>query len=82
MKQPVSTPAQKMATPWGAMSLVFELGYIIALPAAAFGFGGAYLDKHYVGLSPLLTIAGLILAFILSSFIVVHRVKAISKSAV
>lgn len=63
---------------WEASSLVFELGYLIALPAALFGFGGAYLDKH-LNMSPLFVIAGLLLAFAVSAFAVIGKVRSITQ---
>ncbi len=62
-----------------AVGLVWELGYLIAIPAFAFGFGGAYLDKRY-DLSPLFLILGLALALTLSGFAVYRRVKEINSS--
>ena len=48
-----------------------QLGFIIALPAVAFGFGGAYLDRA-LGTSPLLVLVGLGVA-IMSSSLWIHR---------
>lgn len=62
---------------WSALGLVWELGYIIAIPAVLFGFGGAYLDKRF-GLSPLFTLLGLLLALLISGFAVYRRVKDVS----
>lgn len=73
-----SKPASNMSTPWGAVSLVFELGYIIAIPAALLGFGGAYLDQH-METSPLFVVVGLLLAFAISALAVVSKVKSITK---
>lgn len=70
------TPAQNNAY-WEALGLVFELGYLIAIPAFLFGFGGAHLDKIY-GTSPLGVIAGLIIALLISSFAVYRRVQRIT----
>jgi len=49
------------------LSLVGQLGFIIALPAAAFGFGGAWLDRQF-GTSPLFILLGLGVAILTSSF--------------
>ncbi len=76
MSNTPSKMASKMSSPLGAMSLVFEIGFIIALPGVGLGFAGAHLDKAW-GTSPLCTIAGLLIAFILSAFIVVSRVKGL-----
>ncbi len=61
---------------WMALGLVWELGWLIAIPAFLFGFGGAYVDKHY-GSSPTFVLVGLLLAFILSAFMVYRRVKGV-----
>lgn len=54
--------------------LVGEIGFLIALPAALFGFGGAYVDDLW-GTSPLMMILGLALALFGSSLAVWHRIK-------
>jgi len=45
--------------------LAWSLGWIIAVPAALFGFGGAYLDKS-LGTTPLFILLGLGVAVTLS----------------
>jgi F0F1-type ATP synthase assembly protein I len=72
-----ATAAKDKQTMWMALGLVWELGYLIALPAFLFGFGGAYLDKYF-GTSPIFVLTGLLIALAISSFIVYKRVKAIS----
>ena len=67
---------EQAASMWNALSIAWEVGYIIAIPAFALGFGGAYLDKQY-GSSPLLTIAGILLALIVSGFTIWRRIKSI-----
>jgi hypothetical protein len=50
-------PSQKSTpgpTPIAAFGIVGELGYIIAVPALLFGFGGAYIDKYF-GTAPLIS---------------------------
>lgn len=61
---------------WGAMSLVFELGYIIAIPAVGFSFGGRYMDIHF-GTSPLFLLLGICSALMLSAYMVYTKVKKI-----
>ena len=61
---------------WSAVNLAWELGYLIALPAFAFGFGGAYVDKYY-GTSPFGVVIGLLLAMVLSGVGVWRKVKEI-----
>ncbi|MFH0770497.1 MAG: AtpZ/AtpI family protein [Candidatus Peregrinibacteria bacterium] len=61
---------------WLAIRLAWDLGFIIAVPAALFGFSGAYLDKIW-GTSPLLLLVGFILAVILSAIGVRRRITDI-----
>jgi F0F1-type ATP synthase assembly protein I len=59
-----------------ALSLVFELGYMIAIPAVGFSFGGRYLDMYF-GTSPLFLLVGIVSALILSSFMVYKKIQHI-----
>lgn len=59
-----------------AVRLAWSLGYIIALPAVLFGFGGAYLDKHF-HTSPFLLLLGLGIAMGISAVGVYRRLKEI-----
>jgi ATP synthase protein I len=59
---------------WRSIGIVWEIGYMIVIPAVVFGFLGAWLDKLW-GLSPLLLICGLALAFVVSAIAVAHRVR-------
>jgi F0F1-type ATP synthase assembly protein I len=59
-----------------AIKLAWDLGYIIAIPAVLFGFGGAYLDKYY-GTTPFLMLAGFIIAITLSGLGVARKVRRI-----
>ncbi len=60
-----------------AVGLVWEIGWVIAVPAFLFGFGGAYVDKYYET-SPLFMIGGLLVALLFSGFAVYRRVKQIT----
>lgn len=53
-----------------------ELGYLIAVPAVLFGFGGAYLDKQMHTI-PLFIVIGLCCAGIISFVAVRRKVKEI-----
>ncbi len=64
-------PKNQEMSPWKAYALVGEIGYLIAIPAFLFGFGGAYLDK-YLHTSPLFLILGLVIALV-SSMMAVRR---------
>lgn len=59
--------------------LAWSLGFIIALPAVAFGFGGAYIDKTY-GTSPWFLLAGFAIAIGMSAIEVYRRLKDILPS--
>ncbi len=59
---------------WLALKLAWDLGYIIAIPAVLFGFGGAWLDKQ-LGTSPLCILAGFLLAVTISGYSVYRRIK-------
>lgn len=63
---------------WTALSLAGELGYMIALPIALLGFGGAYLDKMYATAHWFLFV-GVVLAILVSSVAVYRKVKSIEK---
>ncbi|MDD5623177.1 MAG: AtpZ/AtpI family protein [Candidatus Peribacteraceae bacterium] len=59
-----------------SLRLAWSLGYIIAVPAVVFGFGGAYADKQF-GTSPWLLLIGFALAVTLSGLGVYRKVKEI-----
>ncbi|MDO8469332.1 MAG: AtpZ/AtpI family protein [Candidatus Peribacter sp.] len=59
-----------------SLRLAWNLGFIIAVPVGLFGFGGAYLDKHF-GTSPIFVITGFALAIVLSGVGVYRKVKEI-----
>ncbi len=61
------------------LGLAGEIGYLIAIPAAVFGFGGAYLDKHF-DTSPLFVIAGLMVALASSMLAIWYRIKPLLQS--
>lgn len=55
-------------------SLAFELGFIIALPIVAFGFGGKWLDQK-IGTFPLLTLIGIFLAISLTTLWIYRKFR-------
>lgn len=61
-----------------AVQLVWDMGWIIAIPAVLFGFGGALLDKK-LGTSPLFILLGLALALVLSAWGVWRKLQDILK---
>ncbi len=62
------------------IGLVWELGWIIAVPVVILGFGGAWLDKKW-GTAPWLVLAGFAISFILSLAAAIQRVKEYLKTA-
>lgn len=62
-----------------ALKLVFELGYIIALPIVLFGFGGAYADKAW-GTSPWMLLLGIVFAASISILGVTRKIRLIQKT--
>jgi F0F1-type ATP synthase assembly protein I len=75
-----NTGKNRKADPsWEALSFAWELGYMIAIPAFLFGFGGAYLDK-YLGSSPTFLLSGLFLALLTSGIVIYRRLKHIMSS--
>ena len=62
-----------------AVRLAWNLGYIIAIPAVLFGFGGAYLDRLQ-GTSPLFILIGFGVALCLSAYGVWRKLKDILPS--
>lgn len=59
-----------------SLRLAWNLGFIIAVPVAVFGFGGAYVDK-YLQTTPIFVITGFALAIVLSGVGVYRKVKEI-----
>lgn len=69
---------KKQSTMWNALSLAFELGYIIALPLVFAGVGGRFLDNRY-NTSPLFILVGITLAVIITSVWLVFKLKDFMK---
>ena len=61
---------------WLAVRLAWDMGWLIAIPAVALGFGGAYLDKN-MGTSPVFILVGLGVALVLSFLGVRRKLKEI-----
>ncbi len=62
---------------WFVLSLALQLGYMIALPAALLGFGGAWLDRQ-LETSPLFILLGLVLAIAASGLWVWRFVQRVN----
>lgn len=61
---------------WLVAQLAWSIGWIVAIPAVLFGFGGAYLDKS-LGTSPLFILLGLATAVTLSGIGLYRKLKEI-----
>lgn len=75
-------PDQVRKTPnlvaWAIMS---ELGYMIAVPAAVFSVGGAYVDKQ-LQTSPLFLVSGMSMAFLISALGIGRMIRRLSMAEV
>ncbi|MFA6039186.1 MAG: AtpZ/AtpI family protein [Candidatus Peribacteraceae bacterium] len=78
--QPPETPRMKEErlrdALWLAVRLVWDMGWIIAIPAVLLGFFGAYVDR-WLGTSPIFILLGLALALALSFLGVKRKLKEI-----
>jgi hypothetical protein len=63
----------------GMINLAMEFGYIIALPLVVLGLVGKWLDGKY-GTKPWITLAGILLAIILTSTWLTRRIKEYIKN--
>lgn len=66
-------PPKKEPSVFNLYSLVFEVGYTIAIPLVLFAIAGRYLDKTFET-SPWLLLSGIVLSIFVSSFIVYKKV--------
>lgn len=64
---------------WSALSLAWQLGYIIVIPIAILGFSGAWLDKKY-GTTPLFILIGFFLSILISTIGIYRKTKDILKN--
>lgn len=65
---------------WQAMGFAWDFGIVVVVPLVAFGVLGRYLDRR-LHTSPWLFLSGAILAIIISTVLVVVRLKAIISKA-
>lgn len=56
------------------ISIAFELGFIIALPVVAFGFGGKWLDGK-MGTEPMFTLIGVLTAIVSTTIWMYRKFK-------
>lgn len=61
---------------WSALGFAFELGYLIAIPIVVLAIGGRLLDR-WLGTSPWLLLAGILLSLIVSSVLVTRKAHMI-----
>lgn len=59
-----------------ALSLSWELGYMIAIPLVALALGGRFFDNKYDS-SPIFLMAGIVLALLISGILVFRKSKKI-----
>lgn len=59
-----------------ALSLAFELGYIIAIPIVGFALGGRLLDRK-LDTSPLFILLGIFISIILTSYLIYKKTAKI-----
>lgn len=57
---------------FSAMTLAWELGYMISIPLVALALGGRFLDKLW-GTEPFLLLGGVCLAILISSYMVYKK---------
>ena len=63
---------KELKNSFSIMALAWELGYLIAIPLVALTLGGRFLDKK-LGTSPILLLVGVVLAILLSSYMVYKK---------
>lgn len=56
------------------LSLVFELGYLIAIPIVVCALGGRLMDR-YCGTSPVFLLVGIGVAMVISGMMVMMRIR-------
>lgn len=70
----------KKSNLWQALSLLGQLGYVIAIPLVILAMIGRFIDNRY-HTSPWFLIAGMFLALIISTFWVYKKTAEIMKEA-
>jgi len=59
-----------------SLSLAFELGYLIAGPLVVLGVVGRLADRHW-GTGPLWLLVGVIVSILVSSLLIIRKIKEI-----
>lgn len=65
---------------WQALSLLGQLGYVIAIPLVILAIAGRFIDKKYDA-SPWFLIAGMLLALVISTLWVFRKTTEIMKNS-
>jgi len=60
-------------------SLVFELGYLIAIPLVVCAIGGRMLDR-YCDTSPIFLLIGIVVAMVVSGVMVMQRIRNMERA--
>lgn len=69
---------KKEPSAWAlALSVAYELGYLIAIPIVVFAFGGAYADRYFAT-SPLFLLVGIGIAFCVTTIGIFRKLKHIT----
>ena len=61
------------------LSLVFELGYLIAIPIVICALGGRLMDRCF-GTSPVFLLVGIAIAIVVSGYMVVARIRDMERA--
>jgi F0F1-type ATP synthase assembly protein I len=61
---------------FSALSLAFELGYIVAIPIVGFALGGRLLDRRFDS-APIFLLLGIFVSILLSSYLVYKKTQKI-----
>lgn len=76
LNPPYKEVGEKTGFDFNAYRLVFEVGYMVAIPLVLFALGGRYLDNK-LGTAPWLLLTGIVVSIFITSFIVYKKVKKI-----
>ncbi|MFA4873347.1 MAG: AtpZ/AtpI family protein [Patescibacteria group bacterium] len=69
---------KERSTLWQALSLAWNLGYLIAVPLVVFALLGRFLDKRF-GTSPLALLVGIFISLVVTTIGVYKKTKEITK---
>jgi hypothetical protein len=75
---PSGKPTPSIMSKWVMAQLAFDMGFVIAVPLVALGLLGKYLDGR-LETKPWLTLAGIFLAIVISTFWLGKKIKGYMK---